>query len=122
MRPERTAPEIVVLSERDGEVLASLARHGFLSFSQILRLHFPGRSSATPARRALGRLRVLGLAASARAPGSHRQLWHATPTGYDAAGVSRPRGTAQAVGGSRIAHTLAVNEFCVALAEAARSR
>ena len=79
LRP--TPTEIRTLSGRDEEVVSSLARHQFLTFSQVHRLHFPDRS-ATPARRCLWRLADRGLAGN---------VFEWTRTGGRPPGTPRPR-------------------------------
>ena len=112
----------LVLLDRDEAVLESLALHLMLSFDQIRRLHFSNRSEK-PARRALGRLVATGLACALTGTAlGRRKIWCATPRGRAAVGAQRSAAVPHVAGRSRVAHTLAVNEFCIALAEAARTR
>ena len=89
LRP--TPTEIRTLSGRDEEVVSSLARHQFLTFSQVHRLHFPDRS-ATPARRCLWRLADRGLAGNVFewTPYGRQTTWYATAKGEVAAGIRLP--------------------------------
>jgi len=124
LRP--TPTEICTLSGRDEEVVSSLARHQFLTFSQIHRLHFADRSQ-TPARRALWRLADKGLAGNVfeRTPYGRQTVWYATAKGEVAAGLRLPgakRRRGEHLGPGKLAHTLSVNEFCTRLVEQARRR
>jgi len=112
----------LVILDRDEALLESLALHLMLSFPQIRRLHFSDRSEK-PVRRALARLAGTGLASALSGPAlGHRKVWCATPRGRAVVGAQRSAAVTHVAGRSRVAHTLAVNEFCVELAETARSR
>src|SRR6266542_7029197 len=111
-----------VLVERDEAVLESLALHGLLTFDQIRRLHFAGVSER-PAKRVLARLAGWELVGATSDPvRGHRKVWHATPVGRAAVGLPGGRAESPITGKSRVAHTVAINEFCVALSEEARMR
>ncbi len=121
-----TPSEVLTLSERDEALLASLASHQFLTFSQVRRLHFHARSE-TPARRALWRLADQGLAGNVFewTPYGRQTVWYVTAAGEVASGLRLPgtrrRRTAH-LGLGKLAHTLSVNEFCIGLVEEARQR
>jgi len=111
-----------VLVERDEAIVESLALHHLMTAGQIKRLHFPDVSDR-PIRRVMPRLAGRGLVAalSDRARG-HGKVWYATALGLATLGLPPVRARAPVAGRSRIAHTLAINEFCVALTEEARLR
>ena len=104
----------------------SLAMHGFLTFSQVRRLHLPGVST-TPARRALRRLADRHLAANFfdATPVGRETVWYATTAGLEVAGQTVPALRDRRpghVGRSKLAHTISVNEFGIRLVECARER
>jgi hypothetical protein len=124
LRP--TPTEVRTLSQRDESLLASLASHQFLTFSQVHRLHFHARSE-TPARRALHRLADQGLAGAVFewTPYGRQSVWYATAQGEVAAGIRLPgtrRRRSEHLGLGKLAHTLSVNEFCTRLVEESRRR
>src|SRR6266511_1738418 len=121
-RSTTSPPERIVLTERDEEVLLSLALHGLLSFQQVRRLHFAGVTDKPP-KRCLARLAERGFAAALTGASlGHRGVWYATGSGHAALGLTSPRARVPARGTIQVRHALAVNEFCVSLARAAAGR
>jgi hypothetical protein len=117
-----SSTETAVLSERDEAVLRSLAMHPLMSFDQLWRLHFPGLTSK-PAKRSLARLRELAFACSLTGgPLGHRRVWYASADGHAALGRKPARTHGTVRGSTKVCHGLAVNEFCVSLAQEARKR
>ena len=124
------------LSERDIEVMESVATNRFLTSHQIRRLHFSGHATSAAAirstNRALARLATLGLLAhldrrigGVRA-GSGSHVWTLAEAG---ARLLRAGGEFDELPAryraheptlSFLEHTLAVAEVCVALTEAER--
>jgi len=96
--------------------------HPLMSFEQLRRLHFAGLTPK-PARRSLARLHDRGFASwLTGGPFGHRRIWYASPDGYAALGRRPPRTDTPVRGSAKIRHALAVNEFCVSLAEQAAAR
>jgi Replication-relaxation len=121
-RSTPSSTDRVVLLERDEAVLHSLVLHPLMSFEQIRRLHFPGLTSSTPAKRCMARLHEQGLACWLAGPPVHRRVWYASAAGHAALGQRAARNHASVRGTSKVRHALAVNEFCVSLAQQARER
>jgi hypothetical protein len=112
-----------VLVERDEAIVESLVLHHLMSTHQIRRLHFPAVSDR-PVRRVMPRLAGRGLVGSMAdiSRGGRLKNWYATPAGFAAVGLPATQARVPAPGRSKVAHTLAINEFCVALSEEAPAR
>lgn len=124
-----------LLSERDQQILADLARHRFLTTQQIERLHFTDHATHLAAARACRRVlrrfedtdfvcrlarRVGGLRA-----GSTTSIWSLAPAGARALSFLRGDGLATRLREPSVRfvdHTLAVAEVHVRLIEAARAK
>jgi len=121
---EQTAP---ALSEKELEILASLAQHRVLGTRQIRAIHLPDADRRW-AQRLLARLQRAGLAdyvESARRP---RRLWYVTERG---ARLAHRAGALEAepqvlaaelAAGPLQAHTLALNEAAICFLRAAAER
>lgn len=117
---DRALPPVAV------EVLESLCQHRLLTVAQVKALHMPDACRSWP-HKVLASLHEHGLADYAY--GAKRaRLWFATQAGVEAIGVissmpgsRRAVSPAQAAGPLR-AHTLALNQACIAFVAAARAR
>ncbi len=119
--------ELPALSEKELEILASLAQHRVLDARQVCAIHLPD-SNRRWTRKLLVRLKRAGLAGyveSARAP---RRLWYVTERG---ARLAHRAGALEAepkvlaaefVAGPLQAHTLAVNDAAICFLRCARER
>lgn len=112
------------LSDRDRQLLGSIAAHGYLSTKHVEGLWFGGRSASTGerlARRAMTRLERLGLVqplerrvGGVRA-GSSARIWQLSAAGRrlvaDHGGAKRPHEPSPRL----LAHALAVADTCVTI-------
>jgi len=115
------------LSEKELEILASLAQHRVLDARQVCAVHLPD-SNRRWTRKLLVRLKRAGLAdyvESARAP---RRLWYVTERGArlahraGALEVEPKVLAAELAAGPLQAHTLAVNDAAICFLRCARER
>jgi len=119
--------ELPALSEKELEILASLAQHRVLDARQVRAVHLPD-SARRWTQKLLMRLKRAGLAdyvESARAP---RRLWYVTERGArlaHRAGAleAEPKAlAAELAAGPLQAHTLAVNDAAICFLRCARER
>ncbi len=121
---ERALP---ALSEKELEILASLAQHRVLGGRQVRAIHLPD-SDRRWAQRLLARLKRAGLADYVESPRAPRRLWYATERGARLAHCAgaleaEPKVlAAELASGPLQAHTLAVNEAAICFLRCARDR
>jgi hypothetical protein len=121
---ERTAP---ALSEKEVEILASLAQHRVLGGRQIRAVHFP-TADRRWAQRLLMRLKRAGLADYVESARTPRRLWYATERGARLAHRAGALETepkvlaAELASGPLQAHTLAVNDAAICFLRSAAER
>lgn len=112
------------LTDRDGQLLANLARHRYLSISQIQRLHFP--SEQTTYRR-LRALKEAELVESFSVPGINEAILYLTKEGAEKATACLSENVPAKIISETpkdyyyLKHFLAINDFWIGLRQASQN-